>query len=68
VSALTRTDLDQIGCSEPGCTENHDVLFMHPTCCLTAEGAEVRYEKLTGELIITCNTCDGEMCRISVAP
>ena len=63
---LTCPDLNAIGCSDPDCTEDHDVLYLHPTCHRNA-GTWARFDKNTGELTIECMECERSFVCIKVA-
>lgn len=64
--ALTREDLDAVGCDTPGCTHDHSVLVMNASCHPMA-GLCVAYDKRSGALRITCGRCDKPVARVSVA-
>jgi hypothetical protein len=63
---VTQQQLDESGCSTPGCTHDHSVLYFHPNCHPRAS-LEVRYEKPLGELVIECCKCEKEVLRVAVA-
>lgn len=64
--ALTRADLDKMGCSNPDCTHDHGgPLFFHAACHLHAP-VEVMY--LDGELRVICGSCGRDVAIVAVAP
>lgn len=55
------------GCSTPGCThDNHKELFLRQRCHPSA-GLDVRYEKGTGVINVTCRQCKLPVLDIGVA-
>jgi len=59
--SLTQTDLNQKQCGAPGCTKNHDVIFIH--CPEHPRGhLVVGYHKADGTLRVICKECgeDGD--------
>ena len=62
-------DLERIiasGCQAPGCTHDHDTLFLHGKCHLKAD-VEVSYTKDSSEIIVACAVCQKEIIRVAVA-
>jgi len=53
---LTCTELNDAGCSEPNCTHDHSVVYLHPKCHPKA-GTWASYDKNTGVLTIECKRC-----------
>lgn len=64
--SLTRKELDASGCGMPNCDHNHDELYLHSVCHPTAL-LEVRYMKVSGELVMSCGTCGKTIAVIEVA-
>lgn len=62
--ALTRRDLDQMGCMTPGCTSPHGLVFFHARCH-TGAATEVKYE--AGELTVACARCKKVVAVVAVA-
>lgn len=64
--ALTRKDLDEMGCGSPGCGHDHTVLFLH---CRRHQsvGLDTSYSKATGTLRLYCSRCMQTVCEIEVA-
>ena len=60
---LTRHDLDQMGCSTPGCTCGGDTVALTARCH-PSEGTEVLYRD--GVLIMLCNACKREFANVAV--
>lgn len=63
---LTQIELDQIGCGTPDCRHDHSTLFFHAKCHPNSP-AWVKYEKVSGTLIIQCAECDEIIAVILVA-
>ena len=64
--ALTRSALDATGCGDPGCTEDHSIIYLHPKCHPDA-GTWTSYNKDTGTLAVECTECEMVLARIKVA-
>ena len=64
--ALTQQDFDHQGCDEPGCTDNHMVLFPSQSCHVS-EGFFARYDKRAGVLTLLCRVCDKEVLAFEIA-
>lgn len=65
--SLKRAELDRAGCSDPDCAHDHSVLYLRSRCHTNAP-VEVRYEKQSAEIVVTCKFCKREVARIEVAP
>ena len=63
---LTRKKLNKWKCSNPGCTEDHSVLFFHSTCHPDT-GTWAAYEKATGLLTLVCEACDEPLAVLQIA-
>jgi hypothetical protein len=62
----TRSDLDRLGCSVPGCDhKDHEELYLHPHCHADA-GTWASYDKTTGTLTISCCECERPFVEILV--
>jgi hypothetical protein len=56
--ALTRTELDQIGCENPDCDHREDPeLFLHSVCHPNVP-TWVSYDRLVGALTVRCADCE----------
>lgn len=67
MSALTRGELDEAGCSMPDCTHSdHSEIYLHGRCHMNA-GTRVHYTRGTGVLTVACRTCGKLVARIAVA-
>lgn len=64
--ALTRRELDQFTCDDPGCTNPHDEIFIHAACHMRS-AVDAMYRKATGDLVFICRTCKRVVSRILVA-
>jgi hypothetical protein len=65
--ALSRKQLDGMGCGTPNCGHDHTVLYLHAACHLHA-GSSVKYDKRTGALTIECVKCKKLVAKVKVAP
>jgi hypothetical protein len=63
---FTSERLDSLGCSNPGCTDDHSVVFFHPRCHPDA-GTWTSYDKRTSLLTIECKCCGKPFVNILVA-
>jgi len=63
---LTQEDLNQTGCSEPGCVDDHSVLFIHASGHRRA-GVEACYRKASGVMEFRCQKCAAMVVEIQVA-
>ena len=66
VKNLTCTELNSIGCSDPDCTHDHSVVYLHPRCHPEA-GTWASFDKGTGTLTIECVQCQKPFVGILVA-
>ena len=64
--SLTREDLEPMGCSNPICTHDHSVLFLHGKCHPNA-GVEAAYVKNTGVLTVRCQRCKMLVVELQIA-
>ena len=62
---LTRATLDPMGCGMAYCDHDHSVLYFRSKCHLH-DPVEVRYEKATGEVVVSCSRCKQEVTRVAV--
>lgn len=64
------TELEEMveqGCSTPGCDhKDHEVVFFQQRCH-PGMGLDVRYTKGSGELVVSCRACRGEVATVAVA-
>lgn len=49
---LTCKELNDVGCSNPGCTGDHSIIYMHPRC--HEAGTFAFFDKTTGVLMLEC--------------
>jgi hypothetical protein len=63
---LTQHELNTKGCSNPDCDHDHSILYISPGCHDDG-GTVIRYEKTTGEIVISCDVCERDVVRILVA-
>jgi len=59
----TREQLDGMGCSMPGCHEDHGPMHFHAACHPGGQ-TSVYYEQ--GILVVSCSVCEREIARIGV--
>lgn len=67
--ALTKSDLDQLsthGCSNPECTEDHSILFLHAGCHIDGH-LDISYRLGSGILRIACRECGKLVAMVRVA-
>lgn len=64
--ALTRKQLNGVGCAIANCGHDHSTLFLHATCHIKS-GVYVAYSKAEGTLKITCAKCKAPVAEVSVA-
>lgn len=62
--SLARSDLDQMRCSNPGCTEDHGPLYFHSRCHPESP-TWTHYEN--GVLTIECAECRTTITTVQVA-
>ena len=63
---LTCAELNDFGCDVPDCTEDHSVIYLHPSCH-PAAGTWASFDKSTGVLTIECKQCQKPFANILVA-
>ena len=63
---LTCTELNTFNCSNPDCTEDHTVVYLHQRCHPDA-GTWVNFDKATGALMLECMECHKPFISILVA-
>jgi hypothetical protein len=66
IKNLTSAELNGFGCSDPNCTEDHSIVYLHPRCHPEA-GTWTCFDKRTGALIIECMECQKPFVSILVA-
>lgn len=64
--ALSRKELDVMGCGVPDCTHDHSVLYMEGACHPEA-GKVVNYDKRNGLMTIQCEICQQIVTQVKVA-
>jgi hypothetical protein len=64
--ALSRKQLDAMGCGTPNCGHDHTVLFIHGACHPSA-GSRASYNKQTGLLTMICRQCKKPVAEVKVA-
>jgi hypothetical protein len=63
-TTMTKVDLDNASCEIPGgYDDKHSVIYLHGICHIDAPQM-VRYEKATGELVLSCAICKKDIVRI----
>lgn len=66
--ALTRSQLDDLGCSTPNCVhDDHGDLHLYGRCHPRAH-VDAIYDRRTGILAIICGTCQKPVVFIEVKP
>ena len=60
-------ELDQIGCANPECREDHRVIYFHSKCHPDA-GTWASFDKATGTVTIECLLCRKHLIEVLVAP
>lgn len=64
--SLRQSDLVHQGCATPGCTEDHDVLYLHSICHPRSK-TESFYTHSTGLVTVQCGTCKKFIASFKVA-
>lgn len=65
MKALTRTELDRMGCMEPGCAHGHGPMYFHGRCH-PHKGCVASYQN--GAVVLECAACKRLIARVAVAP
>jgi hypothetical protein len=65
--ALTQATLDGLGCDNPGCDNDHSVLYLSPDCHPQA-GLQLAYSKAHGQLACCCGACNTLIAMFAIAP
>jgi hypothetical protein len=65
MTVITKEEMNAAGCGSPGCTHDHSVLYLTAECHPHG-GLEVRFEKATEQLVITCFVCEGEVTTVQL--
>ena len=66
MALYTREDLKDMGCSTPGCKEDHSVLHISPICHRDA-ASDCYYNKADGVLYVECAECGKPVAAFQIA-
>ena len=63
---VTKNELNVMGCGNPNCREDHNILYMHSSCHPEA-GLDAMYSKPTGTMHLICRECEDTVLSVKVA-